>query len=66
MRDRSQRIPVWLTITHLVALGLVVLFAHYPDLCFGVFVLFLGVVTATQKHQDALKLREASADEEPR
>jgi len=58
VRDRSQRIPVWLTITHLVALGLVVLFAHYPDLCFGVFVLFLGVVTATQKHQDALKLRE--------
>jgi hypothetical protein len=58
VRDRSDRIPVWLTATHLVALALVVLFAHYPDLCFGVFVLFLGIVTATQKHQDALKLRE--------
>jgi hypothetical protein len=55
---RRDRIPIWLTATHLAALALVVLFAHYPDLFFGVFVLFLGVVTATQKHQDALKLRE--------
>jgi hypothetical protein len=58
VRDRSDHIPVWLTVTHLAALALVVLFAHYPDLFFGVFVLFLGIVTATQKHQDALKLRE--------
>jgi len=58
VRDQSDRIPIWLTTTHLIALALVVLFAHYPDLFFGVFVLFLGVVTATQKHQDALKLRE--------
>jgi Na+/H+ antiporter NhaD/arsenite permease-like protein len=58
VRDQSDRIPVWLTTAHLIALALVVLFSHYPDLFFGVFVLFLGVVTATQKHQDALKLRE--------
>ena len=58
VRDKSESIPVWLTATHLAALALVVLFAHYPDLFFGVFVLFLGVVTATQRHQDALKLRE--------
>ncbi|MFO1512154.1 MAG: putative Na+/H+ antiporter [Verrucomicrobiota bacterium] len=58
VRDQSQGVPVWLTITHLVVLALVVLFAHYPDLFFGVLVLFLGIVTATQKHQDALKLRE--------
>lgn len=58
VRDESEHIPVWLTIMHLVALGMVVLFAHYPDLFFGVFVLFLGVITATQKHQDPLKLRE--------
>jgi len=58
VRDQSERIPIWLTATHLVALALVVLFAHYPDLFFGVFVLFLGVVTATQRHQEPLKLRE--------
>ena len=58
VRDESAGIPVWLTLTHLVTLALVVAFAHHPDVFFGVFVLFLGLVTATQKHQDALKLRE--------
>jgi len=51
-------VPAWLTTVHLLALGLVVAFAHHPDVFFGVFVMFLGLVTATQKHQDALKLRE--------
>jgi hypothetical protein len=58
VRDHSVRVPVWLTAAHAFTLFLVVAFAHHPDLFFGVFVLFLGIVTATQKHQDALKLRE--------
>jgi len=58
VRDESAGIPIWLTVAHLSAMALVVAFAHHPDVFFGVFVLFLGIVTATQKHQDALKLRE--------
>jgi len=58
VREERTGIPVWLTVTHLGTLAMVVNFAHHPDVFFGVFVLFLGVVTATQKHQDALKLRE--------
>lgn len=58
MRDESPPAPAWLTVIHLLTLGLVVAFAHHPDVFFGVFVLFLGVVTATQRHQSALKLRE--------
>jgi len=58
VRDQSAGAPMWLTVTHLGALAMVVNFAHHPDVFFGVFVLFLGVVTATQKHQEALKLRE--------
>lgn len=58
VRDESTRIPVWLTATHLIALALVVAFAHHPDVFFGVFVLFLGVVAASPEHQDDLKLRE--------
>ncbi|MBP9902986.1 MAG: putative Na+/H+ antiporter [Verrucomicrobia subdivision 3 bacterium] len=58
VRDASAGVPTWLTLTHLVTLALVVVFAHHPDIFFGVFVLFLGLVTATQNHQDALKLRE--------
>lgn len=57
-RDSSGAIPVWLTIVHVVFLGLVVAFAHHPDVFFGIFVLFLGVVTATSEYQEGLKLRE--------
>ncbi|HMP81936.1 MAG TPA: putative Na+/H+ antiporter [Verrucomicrobiota bacterium] len=58
VRDQSAGVPVWLTLIHGFTLFLVVAFAHHPDLFFGVFVLFLGAVTATRKYQDALKLRE--------
>jgi Na+/H+ antiporter NhaD/arsenite permease-like protein len=57
--DTSTRVPWWLTTLHIVSLGLVVAFAHHPDVFFGVVVLFLGLVTATQEYQDNLKLREA-------
>jgi len=56
--DVGGRLPVWLTGLHVAFLALVVAFAHHPDVFFGVFVLFLGLVTATREFQDALKLRE--------
>ena len=56
--DTGEKVPAWLTAIHLVFLGLVVGFAHHPDVFFGIFVLFLGVVIATKEYQDALKLRE--------
>lgn len=58
-RQTAQNpIPAWLTTLHVVFLALVVAFAHHPDVFFGVFVLFLGLVTATQEYQENLKLRE--------
>ena len=57
-RDSSSAIPAWLTLVHVAFLALVVGFAHHPDVFFGIFVLFLGVVTATAEYQDSLKLRE--------
>ncbi|HYG35870.1 MAG TPA: putative Na+/H+ antiporter [Clostridia bacterium] len=57
-RDEHRRTPAWLTMLHVAFLALVVAFAHHPDIFFGVFVLFLGLVTATREYQDALKLRE--------
>jgi hypothetical protein len=57
-RSAGGRIPAWLTVAHLVFLALVVAFAHYSNVFFGTFVLFLGLVTATRQYQDALKLRE--------
>jgi len=56
--DKTAGVPPWLTGIHVFVLACVVAFAHHPDLFFGVFILFLGVITATQKYQDALKLRE--------
>jgi hypothetical protein len=56
--DQGRRIPAWLTAAHLVFLALVVGFAHYPDVFFGILMIFLGLVTATREHQDDLKLRE--------
>lgn len=57
-RNVNARIPAWLTAAHLVFLALVVAFAHHPNVFFGVFVIFLGLTTATREHQDDLKLRE--------
>ncbi len=54
----SSRVPVLLTVIHLGFLFLVVVFGHYPDIIFGVLMMFLGLVVATSAHQDQLKLRE--------
>lgn len=58
VEDSSGAVPVWLTVLHVSFLAAVVLFAHHPDVVFGVFMLFLGLVTATKEFQDELKLRE--------
>ena len=55
---RQAPIPAWLTILHLMFLGLVVVFAHHADVFFGVFMVFLGLATATREYQDSLKFRE--------
>ncbi len=53
-----RRVPVWLTVLHVLFLFTVVFFAHHPDVFFGVMMLFLGLTTATREYQDNLKLRE--------
>jgi hypothetical protein len=59
VEDRVEPwIPPWLTIVHLIILSLVVAFAHHPNVFFGIFVLFLGLVTATHEYQESLRLRE--------
>lgn len=57
-QEKRDYIPAWLTVLHMMFLGSIVLFAHYPDVFFGVFMLFLGLVTATREYQDNLKLKE--------
>lgn len=58
VQNRSGHVPAWLTVLHMLFLGAVVGFAHHPDVFFGVFMIFLGLVTATREYQDKLKLKE--------
>jgi len=58
-RETGEGVPLGLSAIHIAFLALVVYFAHHPDVFFGIFVLFLGVVTATKEYQDELALREA-------
>ncbi len=58
VKGGGSDVPVWLTVLHLAFLGAVVGFAHYPDVFFGVFMIFLGLVVATKEYQDDLKLKE--------
>lgn len=57
-KTEHQAVPTWLTALHLGFLGAVVAFAHHPDVFFGIFMMFLGLVTATKEFQDPLKLKE--------
>jgi hypothetical protein len=56
--SQSSHVPMWLTILHLGFLAMIVAFSHHPDVFFGIFMLFLGLTTATKEFQDALRLRE--------
>ncbi|MDF2447346.1 MAG: hypothetical protein K0S46_2582 [Moraxellaceae bacterium] len=54
----GQRVPGALVLVHLAFLGGVVMFAHHPAIFMGLFLFFLGVAHAYQRHQDRLILRE--------
>lgn len=52
-------VPLSMVVAHLAFLATVVVFAHHPAVFMGVFLFFLGVTTAYQRHQNPLILREA-------
>ena len=54
----GPRVPLVLTLVHLLFLLGVVVFAHHPPLFLGLFLFFLGVAQAYERHQNRLILRE--------
>lgn len=54
----AQPVPWPLTLVHLAFLVGVVMFAHHPSIFMGLFLFFLGVAHAYERHQDRLILRE--------
>ena len=61
MADAGQTRPVpWvLSLVHILFLTGVVVFAHHPPMFMGLFLFFMGVAHAYERHQDRLMLREA-------
>lgn len=55
----KSTMPMSLVLMHLFFLVTVILFAHHPAVFLGMFLFFLGVVTAYPRHQNPLILREA-------
>ncbi len=59
IQDDHYPIPKWITVAHLLFLVALVSSAHYPNVFFGLFLIFIGVTTVTKKYQDGLKFKEA-------
>ncbi|MFM7567267.1 MAG: putative Na+/H+ antiporter [Betaproteobacteria bacterium] len=57
-KDQEDRIPIALTATHILFLVAVVVAAHHAVVFMGLFLFFLGIVTAYNRWQDRLILRE--------
>jgi hypothetical protein len=51
-------VPAPLVVVHLAFLVLAVLFAHHPAVFMGLFLFFLGITHAYERHQDRLILKE--------
>lgn len=55
----NYRMPHWVTISHLIFLAMIVAAAHYSQVFFGLFLIFIGLVTVTKIYQDDLKFKES-------
>lgn len=61
VNDRDMHgatVPLPMIAIHLAFLAAVVIFAHHPAMFMGLFLLFLGMAQAYERHQDRLILRE--------
>ncbi|BCX49947.1 conserved hypothetical protein [Haloferula helveola] len=51
------KVPVWITVVHLLFMGWTVFFSHFPSMFIGGFLFFLAFRMATAHHQHAVNLR---------
>jgi Na+/H+ antiporter NhaD/arsenite permease-like protein len=49
----------WITLVHVIFLGVVVISAHHMVVFMGLFLFFLGFVKVTEEFQDEVKLKES-------
>ncbi|MES0489957.1 MAG: putative Na+/H+ antiporter [Leptospirales bacterium] len=55
--ERVEKVPVWITLIHLIFIGWTVFTAHYPALFIGGFLFYLGFADATAHHQNRTNLK---------
>jgi hypothetical protein len=55
----AQAIPFWVLALHFFLLFCLVLSAHHASTAMGVFLLFLGVASATKQYQSELRFKES-------
>jgi predicted cation transporter len=55
---KEAPVPLPLVLVHVLFLAGVVVFSHHPAVFMGLFLFFLGVAHAYERHQDRLMLRE--------
>lgn len=58
-RTAGSKVPAWVMLVHVLFLGAVVGASHHTTLFFGLFLFFVGFVTATREYQHVLKIKEA-------
>jgi len=55
--EREHPIPVWITVIHLLTLGVTVLMSHYPPVFVAAFLFLIAFTEATGHHQNDVKMR---------
>lgn len=62
MKQKHDNVMVptwWMTLIHIIFLGMVVYTAHHMVFFLGLFLFFLGFMTVTEEYQDEPKLKES-------
>ena len=57
--EQQKAVPILLSIVHIAFLVGVVSFAHHPVAFLGLFLMFLGIAQAYERHQNPLIIKEA-------
>ena len=59
--DNSSKMlpPWWVTMTHIIFIGLVVITAHHMVVFMGLFLFFLGFTTVTNEYQDEVQVKSS-------
>jgi hypothetical protein len=56
-KERDDRVPVFVTVVHLLFMLLTVIFAHDPPLFIGGYLFFMAFTMATRHHQNPILLK---------